>query len=1041
MTLEIKAKQAFDAVHGAAASGVWSQGVRLARAPNGVVVIKQSDSECECRVAAPAHSVPLTVTLYFGDVEWSCDCMGQMDPCAHVVAAVIALVGEASDRGADADSIEAIVEPQDPPTRAGTRPGPAAPRPMPPLEPKIREAEVSSRATLSRQQLDPRPLARPTYGMSIVRGNVRKRRKLLYRFVVEPAGVSLTRVLIDGEGKETPLKTPLSSPMSRPLVMEIAPRELDLHLDRLIGQSAQKYRVGPTLGAVMAALDGAPNVWIGERAVTVNKEPVFPQVIVADGGGGSVELRFTKNECVDEVLGPGIVLVGSELRPLGEVERTGMRLERLPFATKFRADQTGDLVSKVLPELEKRLVVEYETDKLPGRTRTLRPRVEFELLTEGEVLVARASLVYGAPAVAKVQGGRLVQLGGLTPRRLIDAETRLELSLREELDLLLDRPLRLEGIDAGRFVERLNRWRRLHDESQSQQSATGTVEIFPELRLVEGETVLEFSARDSTGTMNSVAAEVVLRAHLEGIDQLPVGTGQWGLLPKAWLESHQAVLEDYLAAREVATGGRSAAKLLLGTCADELGLRTPPGFEDYAARLASPLELELPKDLVVELRPYQREGILWLLSLRETGLGGILADDMGLGKTLQTLAVLKGRCLVVVPKSVIFNWRDELQRFRPGLRVSVYHGSQRELDSAADVILTSYAIMRLDQAVLQATEWDCLVLDEAQTIKNSDSLATQAAHALRAKFRLALTGTPIENRLEELWSEMQFANPGLLGGLTSFKKRFVEPLAAGQTEAGTRLRRRVRPFILRRMKADVAKDLPPKTEDILWVELENDERTLYAAMLSDSRSKLVSRPGQPNSVMDALEVLLRLRQICCHAGLLPGRTDDTSSKIERLFESLEEVLDEGQKAIVFSQWTGLLDRVEPGLNARGVSFLRLDGSTVDREGVVRTFQEDEGFPVLLASLKAGGTGLNLTAADHVYLLDPWWNPAAEAQAADRAHRIGRDRPVFVHRLIARDTVEERVLLLQERKRALGQFVDGAEPLTGITQEEIAELLR
>jgi SNF2 family DNA or RNA helicase len=238
----------------------------------------------------------------------------------------------------------------------------------------------------------------------------------------------------------------------------------------------------------------------------------------------------------------------------------------------------------------------------------------------------------------------------------------------------------------------------------------------------------------------------------------------------------------------------------------------------------------------------------------------------------------------------------------------------------------------------------------------------------------------------------------------------------------------------------VAPDLPPRTEDVLWVELESNEREVYDAILSDSRRTVLPGLAGSTGVFQALEALLRLRQSACHLGLLPGRNDSSSSKVCRLFESLDEVLAEGQKAIVFSQWTSLLDKVEPDLLARGSRWVRLDGSTVDRAGVVKSFQDPAGPPVLLASLKAGGTGLNLTAADHVYLLDPWWNPAAEAQAADRAHRIGRERPVFIHRLIARETVEERVLVLQEKKRALGGFVDGADPTSAISRAEIAELL-
>jgi superfamily II DNA or RNA helicase len=987
------------------------------------------------------HSVPLTVTLYFGDVEWSCDCMGAMDPCAHVVAAAIALENEASGLGAaDATSATEQALPATLPGAGHLAVTPA--REMPKrdtAEGQGPAANIVSPSLRRGSAADVIP-SRPIGGMTIVRGNVRQRRRLGYRFLVEPGGVALTRFLIGADDVETPLKTALSSPMSRAVIMEIAPREQDLRLDRLIGQSVQKYRVTSTLGAAMAALDGAPNVWFGQRAVTVNKEPVMPRVVVMDREN-HFEVQFTKNPLIDEVVGPGLVLVGNELRPLGEVERTGMKLERLPLTLRFRSEQTGELVSKLLPELEKHLVVEFETNRLPGRTRTLKPRVDFELLTEGEVLVVRASLVYGSPAVAKVVGSKLVQLGNVTPKRLLDEEKRLELSLRDELDVLLERPLRLEGVDAGRFVERLERWRKRFGEPTSTQALAQTVELLPEMLLLDGEPVLRFSVTEADGKQSAVAADVVLRAHLEGIEQIPLPTGTWGSLPSRWLSTHLSVLEDYLAARDGSSGGRNAAKVLLGTSLEELGLRAPPGVEDYAARLAASGKPTLPADLNADLRPYQKDGVAWLTALRDTSLGGILADDMGLGKTLQTLAVLRGRTLVVVPKSVIFNWRAELSKFRPALRVGIYHGTERALDADWDVTLTTYAVLRLDQEALTQVEWDCIVLDEAQNIKNSDSLATQAAHALKGRFRLALTGTPIENRLEELWSEMQFVNPGLLGGLSSFKRRFIEPLARGDAEAGERLRRRVRPFVLRRLKTEVAKDLPPKTEDVLWVELSEAERTVYDAMLGDSREQLRSKSEQPKTVIQALEILLRLRQVCCHCGLLPGRAETSSAKLDRLFESLDEVLVEGQKAIVFSQWTGFLDLVEPGLRDRGVSFLRLDGSTRDREGVVRDFQDEAGSPVLLASLKAGGTGLNLTAADHVYLLDPWWNPAAEAQAADRAHRIGRESPVFVHRLIACGTVEERVLLLQEKKRALGQFVDGADPSTGLTQVEIEELLQ
>ncbi|MGC4065745.1 MAG: SNF2-related protein [Polyangiaceae bacterium] len=860
-------KKAFETIKKAAATGVWSTGVRLSRAANGVAVTKEGDTECECRVSAPNHSVPLTVTIYLGDVEWSCDCMGAMDPCAHVVAAIIALEGQAAGHHLTDDLQRAKAG------AATARAGVSAAISPPPELPRRESAgnvgqghvDTSARAAAVRAPTATRSPERATYGMTFVRGNVRRRRRLGYRFVVEPAGVSLTRFLIGEADAITPLTSPLSSPMSRALVMEIAPREQDLRLDRLIGNAVQKYRVQSTLGAVMTALDGAPNVWLEERAVSVDKEPVMPRVLVSEAPDGFA-LRFERNPAIDGIPGPGLALVGDVLRPLGEVERTGLKLERLPVAVRYRREQTGELVSKVLPDLERRLVVEYLTDRLPGRTRTLKPRVDFELVTEGEVLVVRASLVYGAPPVAKIVSGRLVQLGGVTPRRIPDAEKALELSLREQLDVLLDRPLRLEGLDAGRFVERLHAWRRKHEDGASSEAVVGAVELEPMVQMHDGEPLLSFVGRHPNGESCSVPASVVLRAHLEGIEQVPLSSGGWGMLPKGWLATHASILEDYLSAREASQGGRSAGALLLETNLAELGLAAPAGVEDYAARLASRAAISLPPDLNATLRPYQREGVAWLQALRESGLGGILADDMGLGKTLQTLAVLTGRSLVVVPKSVLFNWRQELARFRPSLSVCVYHGPQRELDADASVVLTTYAILRMDQARLEQIEWDCIVLDEAQTIKNSDSQATQTAHAMRARFRLALTGTPIENRLEELWSEMQFANPGLLGGLASFKRRFIEPMERGDTAAYERLRRRIRPFVLRRMKTEVAPELPPKSEDVLWVELEPSERQVYDAILGDSRAKL----GESKQDAGARSVMEHPRDpIAAAASLLP----------------------------------------------------------------------------------------------------------------------------------------------------------------------------
>ena len=417
---------------------------------------------------------------------------------------------------------------------------------------------------------------------------------------------------------------------------------------------------------------------------------------------------------------------------------------------------------------------------------------------------------------------------------------------------------------------------------------------------------------------------------------------------------------------------------------------------------------------------------------------------MGLGKTLQALCVAAGRVLVVCPRSVVHNWAAELTRFRPTLRHAIYHGANRRLDEEADVVLTTYALLRNDIEVLEGIGWDVVVLDEAQTIKNPDSQVARAAFRLNAAFRLTLSGTPVENRLEELWSQMHFANPGLLGGREDFKERYERPLLEGVQGAAARLRDRIKPFVLRRTKDEVLPDLPPRTDDVLYCELRDDERDVYEAIQAATREQVAKRLGEGGNVIEALEALLRLRQAACDTALVPGQRGDeerASSKVRRLMLALEDAAADGHKALVFSQWTSLLDRVEPHLEAAGIGFVRLDGSTRDRQGVVERFQDPQGPPVMIISLKAGGTGLNLTAADHVFMLDPWWNPAVEDQAADRAHRIGQTRPVMVYRLVAKDTVEERILVLQEKKRAVADAALGeADGAAALTRDDLVALL-
>lgn len=442
------------------------------------------------------------------------------------------------------------------------------------------------------------------------------------------------------------------------------------------------------------------------------------------------------------------------------------------------------------------------------------------------------------------------------------------------------------------------------------------------------------------------------------------------------------------------------------------------------------------------LRPYQQVGLDWLQFLREYGLAGILADDMGLGKTVQALAHLHlekaaGRAdrpsLVVAPTSLMLNWQSEAAQFTPELKVLVLHGKDRAAHFAdiagADLILTTYPLLVRDREVLLAREYHLLILDEAQFIKNPKAQSHQVARQLKARHRLSLTGTPLENHLGELWAQFDFLLPGLLGRAKTFGEVFRAPIEKqGDEEMRQRLAARVRPFLLRRTKEQVLLELPPRTETVRWVELEGGQRDIYESLRVVFDKKLrqaLAEHGARRSQIMILDALLKLRQLCCDPRLLKLAAAESlvkkgaaaSAKLATLMEMLEELLDENRKVLLFSQFTSMLALIEPELTRRGIAYAKLTGQTRDRAAPIRDFQSGR-VPLFLISLKAGGTGLNLTAADTVIHYDPWWNPAVEEQATARAHRIGQDKPVFVYKLMTRGTVEERILALQDRKRGL-----------------------
>jgi SNF2 family DNA or RNA helicase len=501
----------------------------------------------------------------------------------------------------------------------------------------------------------------------------------------------------------------------------------------------------------------------------------------------------------------------------------------------------------------------------------------------------------------------------------------------------------------------------------------------------------------------------------------------------------------------VATGGRT------------VGVEASGWLERLRERLADPeggaQEIAQPAALAATLRDYQLRGLNWLHRMTSLGLGGCLADDMGLGKTVtlialhlhrQTDASAAGPTLVVCPASLMGNWQREIEKFAPGTPVRRFHGPSRSLDGLADgeFVLTTYGTMRLDAAALAGAGWGMVVADEAQHVKNPYAATARQLRSIGAKARVALTGTPVENNLSELWAILDWTTPGLLGRLGTFRSRYAQAVEGGDTAAADRLAALIRPFLLRRRKSDpgIAPELPPKTETDRAVSLTSEQTGLYEAVVRETLAAISAAGGMERRGL-VVKLMTALKQICNHpaqylkeeAPRIAGR----SGKLELLDELLDTILSEGASVLVFTQYVRMARLLERHLAARGVRTQLLHGGTPvpEREAMVSRFQDGE-VPVFLLSLKAAGTGLNLTRAGHVVHYDRWWNPAVEAQATDRAHRIGQTRPVQVHRLIAEGTVEDRIAAMLERKKELAEAVlgSGEAALTELTDAELAELV-
>ena len=830
-------------------------------------------------------------------------------------------------------------------------------------------------------------------------------------------------------------------------------------------------------------------------------------------------MKLQADRAIETTFKNGVVLTTTDIHPL----RRYARLELQGFKDSVRTLTSRDLdrfCSEELPELSKIVAIHDPHGNLPTVVEEP-PNLEIIAETDGDLLSLTSRMVYGQPPMAYIEHGRLIATSQSTgadgnhlqnqqmPRRLPEQERVLAHELSSFGVVAPGQTVHYQGCSAlhqlrdltskiAQLPHRLKKTVQCHGAGWQSFASIGA--LTPELSGLNDEAALQFQLSPSTSTSQGASGapsrnrslesytldpETVYQAFIAGEHHVAIyeERGSKNLvgfaeLPEDWLRRYGDILGDYLAAKRAGSKLGSAANLVgyeelfdgLGAEVPNLTTKLATIGEDFSGIPQTPT----PAGLNAILRPYQSQGYQWLCFLRDHELGGILADDMGLGKTLQTIAVLKGHCLVIVPKSLLGNWQSECQRFRPGLKVSVYHGDQRTLEVKADVVLTTYGTVRQDSQSLAKQVWDAIILDEAQTIKNPLSKTTQAVFGLQGRFKLALTGTPVENRLEDLWSQMNFVNPGHLFERQTFLSGIGKDIENGDPIAVRRLRRLTAPFILRRLKRQVAKDLPSRTDMVLPIMLTSEERRTYEAMALAAKHQVQSNfgrsanapaghidPDNPSATgssattIEALECLLRMRQACCDARLLPipnGRKDPPaaeegaseakpSTKIAAVVSRLIDQPD--RRTLVFSQWTSFLDLIEQALSAAALTHSRIDGSTVNRSQVVADFQTEGGPQVLLMTLKAGGVGLNLTAAEQVFIMDPWWNPATEEQAAARVDRIGQTKPVFIYRVIASNSVEEKILALQDRKRQLAASVlegSGAKGAGQLTRQDLLDLL-
>lgn len=1012
----------FAGVKDAASKKAWAAGVALARTA-AVAFARRDGGDWHYTVTTPSNGVAIPCMVNPEEEDWLCQSKEADDPSRYVVALVIALQKSGGK----------IAAPDQPPLRLG-----------------YFFCAKAGALHCDRAFFDPS---------------------------VDPSA--------DPSSPSPQLAVTASLKTHRPdFAVQIAAADIDLdpwlcHLGLSSGDGeAIPATSMASIFAVLAA-HRLPAFW-QQRPVAIHKAP-YPEAIAITDAGDGVVVKLS-GQAAAERFSNGAVLAGSAghqglwLPPASAAAPLPAEAKWLAGGRRFKSYELAYLVSELLPALSERFTIHSGSQRLPRLVKE-RPRPAFYCEAKGDELTVMPGIVYGDPAIAKVEKKALLLTGGDCPERDRSGEYAISDTMGRKLAMTPGDALSFSGTKAQVMAERIaafaktqrgllysrhprtGRWQQDHggkltaDPAQAGGQSVGLSAfkshgpLTPHISLGGDDFSLSFKVGG-----REVDPAAVFAAFRAGESNLPLMGGGFAPLPRDWLGRYGPALAQLWQAKLMA-GGKKTLPRSLWPSYLTLAKALDPSFEPStrlsqlsAALTAKAPRAPLPPGLKATLRPYQQEGVDWLRLRQQHKLGGILADDMGLGKTLQTICTLPadGPSLVVCPTSVLFNWQRELSRFRPQLTCRRYHGSSRDLaaDLGTDLngpkngpknkgltLLTSYGTLRRDVAKLAAVPWQMVVLDEAQTIKNPASQVSQAAFQLKAPFKLALTGTPIENSLLDLWSQFQFLLPGFLGDHKPFAAALGSADQAAHSEV---VSQKIAPFLLRRTKKQVLTDLPEKIESLLYYELNEAERQRYDALYAAGQPK-VQKLLLGGGKLEILEIILRLRQACCHPRL--GQPDNSQAnqdqedslggKLRPLLEKLGHLrASGGGKSLIFSQWTGFLSIIERRLKAEGFQTVRLDGQTQDRGKVVASFQDDPATEIMLISLKAGSTGLNLTAAENVFIMDPWWNPAIENQAADRAYRIGQKNTVQIFRIVALNTIEENIVVLKDAKQQLADSTLG-----------------